>query len=632
MSTAESDKPGINRSGSAGGLRRIYLSVIVLVIITAGVYSNSMNGVFLLDDKNAIKENLSIRQLWPIEAILTQPRPASTVGGRPTVNFSLAINYAIGGKNIFGYHVANIIIHLLATLTLFGIIRRTLVLAGIPDVLKDSSTGLAFSIALLWSIHPLQTSAVTYIIQRAEALMALFYLLTLYCVIRSEAAKAGALLWQVLAVICCVLGMASKEVMVSAPIIVLLYDRMFLTGSFKQIFRKRSGMYIAMAGSWFLLAHLVISTGGRAESAGFDSRISVWDYAVTQIDMICCYLKLVVWPDPLIFDYGMELVTDVTEVLPQEILLLAFVAAVIIALIYQPRLGLLGLSFFAILAPSSSIIPIATQTGAEHRMYLPLMAPITIIVITGYMAITHLKKQFQHQRSVRSLLNILSPALICLLALNLGIMTFNRNFDYHSAAIIWQDTIDKRPNNARAYTSLGIELANNGQLEEAINHYNIALELNPRYLKCYGNRGNAYQLLDRYELALKDYEHVINLSPSDPRTFTNRGNLHARMGNYQLAIRDYTRAIQLDPFLAEAYNNRGSTYADLGKYDKAIADYNIAISLKNDFALAYALRADAYYHTKQYDKAWQDVHIIRQLGREPLPELIHNLENATHNN
>ena len=206
-----------------------------LLIALAGfaAYANSFSGPYVFDDLGSIPENPTIRQLWPIGRVLTPP-PGQTVSGRPLVNLSLAINYAFGGTGVAGYHLGNLLIHLLAGLTLFGIVRRTLV----PKT--RMATQLACAVALLWTLHPLQTESVTYLIQRAESLMGLFYLLTLYCFIRWIDADVGAKRarvplqsgsgsrqafvesgrsngWAWLSGLCCLLGMASKEVMVSAP-------------------------------------------------------------------------------------------------------------------------------------------------------------------------------------------------------------------------------------------------------------------------------------------------------------------------------------------------------------------------------------------------------------------------------
>ncbi|MGA2605784.1 MAG: hypothetical protein ABSG14_16325, partial [Verrucomicrobiia bacterium] len=206
---------------------------IPVLIIAAGIgaYHNSFQGPFILDDVPSILENPQIRHLWPIGEALS-PSANSMVGGHPVVNLSLAVNYALGGLAVWGYHALNLTIHILAALTLFGIVRRTLARPKLREQFGASGEWVALAVAVLWTIHPLQTEAVTYLSERGESLMGLFYLLTLYGFLRGvESPGHGR--WFVLSVAACALGMATKEVMVTAPLMVLLYDRTFVSQSFR---------------------------------------------------------------------------------------------------------------------------------------------------------------------------------------------------------------------------------------------------------------------------------------------------------------------------------------------------------------------------------------------------------------
>ncbi len=212
------------------------------MLIAAGIwaYHSSFQGPFIFDDVHSIPLNPYIRHLWPIREVLTAPRNCS-VNGRPTVCLTLALNYAWSGLNVWGYHAFNLAVHLLSALVLFGILRRTLDGEKLRDQFGGAAVGLAAAIALLWEIHPLQTESVTYIVQRTELLMGLFLLLTLYCTLRGACSvRPGA--WYLAAVAACAFGMGSKEVMVSAPLLVLLYDRVFLASSFRELWQRRAGL------------------------------------------------------------------------------------------------------------------------------------------------------------------------------------------------------------------------------------------------------------------------------------------------------------------------------------------------------------------------------------------------------
>jgi hypothetical protein len=238
--------------------------------------------------------------------------------------------------------------------------------------------------ALLWTLHPLQTEAVTYISQRAESLMGLFYLLTLYGFIRSVTAESRNC-WLILSVAACFGGMATKQVMVTAPVLVLLYDRAFISGSFRSALANRRWYYASLAATWLwlgFLMHRSVSRGGRR---GFQEEVGWPTYALTELRVVTDYLKLAFWPHPLVFDYGTEiLATDPLAVAPYALILAAILVGVVIAWRRSPMAGFLGAWFFLILAPTSTVVPIAEQPMAESRMYLPLAAVVVLVTLLGY--------------------------------------------------------------------------------------------------------------------------------------------------------------------------------------------------------------------------------------------------------
>jgi hypothetical protein len=247
----------------------------LLLLVAAAAYATSLAGVFVYDDLVSILENGSLRRLaWEV----WWPPAGITTSGRPLANFTFALNYLWGGEDPTGYHVVNWAIHGAAGVALFGLVRRTLLLPVQQGRYQESATGLALSVALLWTVHPLQTEAVTYIVQRVESLMGCCYLVTLYCFLRAAEASS-AWRWRVAAIVACVAGMATKEVMVSAPVIALLYDRIFLAGSWREVWRARRGLHAGLFSSWFLLLGLLASTGwNRSGSIGFGVAVDAWQY------------------------------------------------------------------------------------------------------------------------------------------------------------------------------------------------------------------------------------------------------------------------------------------------------------------------------------------------------------------
>ncbi len=493
----------------------------ILAAATLAIYLNSVFGPFVFDDFNSIAANPTIRHLWPPWAALSPPEPHWTVSGRPILNLSLALNYAISGTSVWSYHLVNILIHILAGLTVFGIARRTLERMarsggplGPPEASAPPVT-LAFVIALLWTVHPLQTESVTYLIQRAESLMGLFYLLTLYAFIRGAEAreleqvrprkaadepprKGLSELWFTLAWFACLLGMATKEVMVSAPVVVILYDRAFLSGSFQEAWRRHWRVHVSLAATWVLLAGLVFQTGNRGGSAGIGIGVSWWSYALTQFPAVVRYLRLAVWPHPLVFDYGTQWVVHPAAVLPYAAVVAALLAATAYACWRRPALGFLGFWFFAILAPTS-LVPGNRQTMAEHRMYLALLP----VVALGVWAV--------HARFGKR-----SLRFFMVLAIGLGWLASRRNDVYRNPIALWKDSVLKCPENTFARDNLGALLAQSGDLAGAAAQFSAVVGLKPDDFYGHLNWGTVLLQSGKPADAAVQFREAIRIDPSQP--------------------------------------------------------------------------------------------------------------------
>ena len=581
----ESDPPPFAASRGA-----IWLAVACLVGAVLAAYHNSFSGPFVFDDGPAILGNPTIRHLSALGDVLSPPREAGqTVGGRPLVNLSLAVNYALGGEDVRGYHVFNLIVHTLAALTLFGIVRRTLLQPALRERFGSAATPLALAVALLWAVHPLLTEAVIYVIQRAESLMGLFYLLTLYCFIRgttSEGRTPGAppqrelaptlmdrrrKVWLLVAVGTCALGMATKEVMVSAPLLVLLYDRTFVAGSWRYAWARRKGFYLGLAATWLLLGWLVLGTQNRGGTAGLGMGDSVWTYALTQTRAISRYLQLAVWPNPLVFDYGTEAIEHLVDALPFVLLIALLVAAAAFALWRWPAAGFLGAWFFAILAPSSSIVPIPVQTVAEHRMYLPLAAVVGLVVVSLY-AYGRRGCWF----------------VFAAVALALAALTGMRNADYLNPHSIWADTVAKRPANARAQCYYGDALAARGQFAEALSHYDAAIQSDLPARTSGGrsilgdilvNSGNVLRALGRESEAVIRYEAALHVDPDLAPAHYNLGCVDLQADRLPEAINRFEQALRIDPDYVAAHTSLGSALLLEGRTTEALVHYETALRL-----------------------------------------------------
>ncbi|MEO7157772.1 MAG: tetratricopeptide repeat protein [Vicinamibacterales bacterium] len=454
--------------------------LIPLLLIAAGVaaFHNGLAGSFLLDDEPRILVNPQIRQLWP-------PWPAMAGSSRPMVELSLAVNHALGGLNARGYHAFNIVVHLLAGLLLFGIVRRMLVIETLRPRYGRAAPWLAGAIAIIWTVHPLQTESVTYIIQRAESMMGLFLLLTLYCGIRGASSRhpSG---WYLASIIACGLGMGSKEVMVAAPVVMLLYDRMFISPSFRDLVRWRWWFYVGLAATWLILGALM--AGSRAEEQVVLVRnLTPWRYALTQFGVIVHYLRLAFWPHPLVLDYAWPLAETASSILPWAAIVLMLIGATLVAIYRRSWAGFWGAWFFLILAPTSSIVPIG-DIAFEHRMYLPLAAVVVLAVIGAYTAFEHALGRLAAPMALR---RWLEGGLVAAAVVALIFVTVRRNDDYRDDSAMWRDIASKRPDNPRAHFNFGVTVHRSGKPVEAIEQFSEALRLKPDYVDARLNLGAA---------------------------------------------------------------------------------------------------------------------------------------------
>jgi protein O-mannosyl-transferase len=612
------------------------LAAVGLVAFGAAAYFNSLRGPFVFDDQRTIAENAALRRLWPVGPILAGPRPV--------VDLTFAINYALDRFNVPGYHLFNLAIHVLAGLTLFGIVRRTLTaddgrwtmddtarVPRSPSIVHGPSSivAVSFAVALLWMVHPLQTEAVTYITQRMESLMGLFYLLTLYALIRAASSPRPSA-WSVAAVAACALGMGCKEVMVTAPVALLLYDRTFIAGSFREALRRRWGLYLALAATWLILARSILAAfGPHPASAGFAvPGLAPLVYARSELGVILHYLRLTLWPSGLCLDYGWPVARTAVQIVPGAIVVGGLLAATIWAVVRRSAWGFLGAWFFLALAASSSFMPIQ-DLACERRMYLALAAPATAAVVAAYLIGERLLRALDGPKSARKAVGWgVAVVLLSCATAGLTCRTLRRNRDYRTAVSIWQNAVDQRQENARAWNYLGAAWVEEGHPEKALECFAQAMDRRRNYADAYNNRAVAEGRMGRWDQALRDSDEAVRLKPDYAPNYYNRGKALAALNRRAEAIADYTEAIKLNLRYAEAWHSRGNAYGRINHLDDAVRDLSKAIELQPDYAEAYGDRAVARFYLKDYDEALADVKAAQRLGGQPNAEFIKALTQA----
>jgi tetratricopeptide (TPR) repeat protein len=536
--------------------------------------------------------------------------------------YSFALSYTCGGLHVEGYHVVNVALHLLTGLTLWGLLRRTLRGPKLRQRFGRAGDALALAVALLWLLHPLQTQAVDYIVQRMEIMMALGYLLTLYAVARmAEASRARRIwLWGGAAWLSCLLGMLSKEVMVSAPLVAIVFDRVFFAASWRQLIRRRGVLYLALLatlGVYPLLGLSELGVGGVKLGFSF-TPMTPGRYLLAQPPVILHYLRLAIWPHRLIFDYGSGVLPGVGYAGLCAAMLALLLLVTMVALWRWPAAGFLGLAFFAILAPTSSLVPLP-DVCVEHRMYLPLAALATLLV-TGLYALWQRLGSPQIAR-------VPSLAMAAAAAVALGAVTWQRNWDYHSDVNLWQDTVGKCPENARAQNNLAQALIDAGRPAQALPHAEQALRLQPNYVVARYNLAMALHGAGQYRQAAEEFTATLRLAPDYAMAHNGLGLCLESLGDRAQATAHYDQALKTDPTCAMAHYNLGNLLAGQGHLPEAVDHYHQALALRPDYAKAYVSLGNALAALGQLPLALAQL----QQGAQSCPDqadIFYNLGNT----
>lgn len=589
LASAPADSKIAQRShvrAGAGGL------TILGCILT--VYAASIRAPMIFDDTSTIITNPSIKQLWPLVGTASEPGPLrppqeSSTAGRPLVNLSFAVNHAIAGGSPLGYRLVNLGLHLGSTLLVWSIVRSTLWLDYFHGRFTAVAGVLGFLTALLWSVHPLLTEAVEYITQRTELLMAFCYLATLYASLRYWAAteRRSRALWLSLGVLACVAGMASKEIMVTAPVVVLLFERTFVSGSFRQALRNSWPMYVGLGLCWVPLLALNIG-GPRADSTGFGHGPAAHDYWFTQAKVLLLYFKLSVWPWPLVIHYDYPYFQTFAAAAPWLLPVVLLIAATCVLVWRKTATGFVLASVLLILSPTL-VVPILTEVAAERRMYLPLAALMSLAVVGAYCvaqwAIGKPSGRFAQPIHARQSL-IATCVAGGLLAVIYMSVSAHRLATYAEPLKIWQDALRYSPDSAFVQNNLGMSLVALGRSGEAIPHFETAVRLKPDSAKSYMHLGFALLAAHRPQDAVEPFHHVVELDPQSSSVNDNYGFALTLAGRPEEAIPYISRAMELDPTAPQPVHNMGLALAGLKRHEEAIACFQRALDMKPDYAEA----------------------------------------------
>jgi len=587
-------------------IRRLFAFIAPIVLVVVGVvaYWGTLDVPFMFDDGNAIVDNGHIRSLLPLSRSLTAP-DQSTVAGRPVAALSLAVNYAISSLEPWSYHLVNIAIHLAAGLLLFGVVRRTLDRLGAAGYAHRPGAWFAVAVAAIWLVHPLNTEAVTYISTRTESLVGLFMLAALYSLVRSVDSTRPTI-WWLACVTASALAMATKEVAVALPVVLVAWDAVFASDGFVDSVRRKTRLWAAVAATWLILAWLMAG-GARSDTVGFGFEdLRPLDYARTQIGVIWHYLRLALWPHPLALDYfDWPIARQWSPLLwLGGVVLVGLVLASLWLASRRHWLGFVVIWFFAILAPTSSLVPIVSEVAAERRMYLPLMA----VVVAGCAGVWLLAIRLREVRRRAALVGV--AVLVCAA---LGATTMVRNRVYADEVAIWEDTLQTRPGNLRAMQNLAVALVQRGDRERASELFRAALELAPGSVDALEGLGGVLLDQGRRDEGVALLRQAVAADPVAHNALENLGLVALEEGRTDEAVGMLEKVAELQPDDAVTRLNLAKALILAGDSTTALSELREAVRLAPDHALAHARLAAVLAASRDIDEAQRHARIAMTL-------------------
>ena len=585
--TAGNARPG--QPAKRGAWLLALAGTALLVAAVWSVYGRVIDVPLICDDYTSLRENPSIREWWPLWNTSGEPSPLrpsidTPLSARPMVNFTFAMNYHFSEISPSGYRVTNVAIHILASLFLWGLVRRTLLLEYFAGHFESVAGLLGFLSALLWAVHPLNTESVAYITQRTESLMGLFYLATMYCCLRywTTIDRAPRIGWLIAATIACQLGALSKEMMATLPAVALLYERTFIATSFWQALRRSWPLYIGLALGW--IPQVVINYNGpRTPSAGFHLGLPAYIWWFTQAEVLLLYLKLSFWPWPLVMHYEIPYKETLAVAWPW-VLPVALLAVSTLYLVWKRTSAGFTIATVVIALSPTLIVPLVGEIVAERRMYVPLAALVPFVVAGSYDLVRRLAVSGSTStaaatadgRTTRAILGFWSLAAVAFVVVGNA-----RLAAYADEVTLLSDTVRNQPDDLAMLVNLGVALSNVDRQTEALPHFEHADKVNRESTilnyrlskethKLYYNWGLTCQELERPDEAITHYEQAIQLSPVHAQSHYNLGVLLQQRGLLAAALAEYEDALRINPEFAAASCNLGALLASAGRYADAI--------------------------------------------------------------
>jgi len=556
------------------------LAFSLLAILAFLIYSHTLEAPFTFDDMRHIRNNPHIRLTELSLQGITRAALESPSSSRPAANISFALNYYFHQHHVAGYHLVNILIHIVTSILLYLFAKTTL---NIPSLRSVCSTDrwVPFFTASLWLVHPIQTQSVSYIVQRMNSMAAMFYVLSFVLYAKGRLARDKKAKWVMFAgcTFAGILAFGSKETAATLPFFILLYEWFFFQGLSKDWLKGHLRYFVGIAVlfAFISLVFLGLNPLERLQSISDYSRneFTFVERVLTQPRVVIYYLSLLLYPLPsrLNLDYDFPLSHSFID--PMTTLLSAGAIVGLIGLAFylarkERLISFCVLWFLGNLVIESSVIPLAIIF--EHRMYVPSMLLCLMAVTLAH-------------RYVK--LPWVTVVMLCAMAAVCSVWTYERNSAWSNEVALWSDCVQKSPLKARPHNHLGLALAKQGRLEEGISSYAEALRINPDYVDAHNNLGTALAGLGRFEEAASHCYEALRIHPGFAEAHSNLGSALAGLGRFEEAASHCYEALRIDPSQAKIHFALASALAGLGKLEEAVGHFSLGFKIKPHSAEAH---------------------------------------------
>ncbi|MDO9529564.1 MAG: tetratricopeptide repeat protein [Syntrophales bacterium] len=623
MSKINSPEP---LAGSFGHMRE-GLMLLVMAVLVFMIYSNILKAPFVFDDQQNIRDNPHVRLTELTFKGIKEKIVENPYNNRPVAHASFALNYYFHKYNVMGYHLVNILIHIMTGFFLYFFIKITLNIttlstscqqptSGNPQfVTRDPHTGfsnhslIAFFAVLIWLVHPIQTQSVAYIVQRMNSMAAMFYVLSFLLYAKARLTEKKEKKWVLLAgcVLAGILALGSKEIAATLPFFIFLYEWYFFQDLNRDWFKRHLLLFSGIVILFTIVA--VVYMGAHPLErilSDYDKRsFTLTQRVLTEFRVVIYYISLLAFPLPsrLNLDHHFAVSSSLINPVTTIFSIVSVIGLIGLALYMAKRERLLSfcvLWFLGNLVIESSVIGL--EIAFEHRTYLPSM-------LVSMMVATLVCRYVKQKRVILSLL--------CVVTLVFSYWTYERNKVWGSELSLWEDCIKKSPGKARPHYNLANVLTRQGNIDRAIKHYHKTVLIEHNHVRAHVNLGNSYLekgnssdaikhysdallidpdregahigmgnvllSLNRFSEALKHYSEVMRINPDSADAYYNMGCVFSQQNMRPKAIEYYSKAVTIDPSLAEAHNNLGYALMHEGKIVEGINHFREAVRLKPDF-------------------------------------------------